>query len=118
MGLVAPQHMGSLFPDQGLNPHPLHWKADSLPLDHQGSPSIRFFYLHVFLLLSAGLQSKYVLLPHLCLHGLGNSDKCNAACEPVFSTVTQLLLEYLSTWVTPSRVFGLEILARMAKTNP
>ena len=28
-----------IFPDQGSNPHPLHWKADSLPLDHQGSPS-------------------------------------------------------------------------------
>ena len=28
-----------IFPDQGSNPCPLHWKADSLPLDHQGSPS-------------------------------------------------------------------------------
>ena len=24
--------------DQGLNPHLLHWQADSLPLNHQGSP--------------------------------------------------------------------------------
>ena len=37
-GLVAPRHVGSQFPDQGSNPHPLHCKADSLPLDHQGSP--------------------------------------------------------------------------------
>ena len=27
-----------IFPDQGLNYCPLHWKADSQPLDHQGSP--------------------------------------------------------------------------------
>ena len=26
-------------PDQGLNPCPLHWQADSQPLGHQGSPS-------------------------------------------------------------------------------
>ena len=29
MGLVAPQHMGSQFPNWGLNPHPLHWKTKS-----------------------------------------------------------------------------------------
>ena len=29
-----------IFLDQGLNPCPLHWQADSLPLSHLGSPSI------------------------------------------------------------------------------
>ena len=38
-----------IVPDQGLNPCPLHWQADSQPLRHQGSP------LPVFLL------SKYIL---------------------------------------------------------
>ena len=28
----------SILPDQGWNWCPLHWQADSLPLDHQGSP--------------------------------------------------------------------------------
>ena len=28
-----------IFPDQGLNPCPLHWQADSQPLRHQGSPT-------------------------------------------------------------------------------
>ena len=28
-----------VFPDQGSNPCPLHWQADSQPLRHQGSPS-------------------------------------------------------------------------------
>ena len=27
-----------IFPDQGSNPCPLHWQADSSPLRHQGSP--------------------------------------------------------------------------------
>ena len=27
-----------IFPDQDLNPCPLHWQADSQPLRHQGSP--------------------------------------------------------------------------------
>ena len=34
-----------IFPDQGPNPCPLHWQADSQPLRHQGSPC--FFILLV-----------------------------------------------------------------------
>ena len=34
-----------IFPDQGSNPCPLHWQADSQPLRHQGSP-INFFFGH------------------------------------------------------------------------
>ena len=29
-----------IFPDQGSNPCPLHWQADSQPLRHQGSPGL------------------------------------------------------------------------------
>ena len=29
-----------IFQTQGLNPHLLHWKVDSLPLCHLGSPSV------------------------------------------------------------------------------
>ena len=32
-----------IFPDQGSNPCPLHWQADSQPLRHQGSPLHSFF---------------------------------------------------------------------------
>ena len=35
MGSVAPWPVGSHCLDQGLNPCPLYWKADSQPLDHQ-----------------------------------------------------------------------------------
>ena len=31
-----------IFPDQGSNPCPLHWQADSQPLRHQGSPTISY----------------------------------------------------------------------------
>ena len=31
-----------IFPDQGSNPCPLHWQADSQPLRHQGSPHVLF----------------------------------------------------------------------------
>ena len=31
-----------IFPDQGSNPCPLHWQADSQPLRHQGSPLTEF----------------------------------------------------------------------------
>ena len=31
-----------IFPNQRLNPCPLHWQADSYPLYHQGSPQIFF----------------------------------------------------------------------------
>ena len=32
-----------IFPDQGSNPCPLHWQADSQPLHHQGSPPMLFW---------------------------------------------------------------------------
>ena len=31
-----------ILPDQGSNPCPLHWQADSQPLRHQGSPHPHF----------------------------------------------------------------------------
>ena len=35
-----------IFPDQGSNPCPLHWQADSRPLRHQGSPTLQLFATH------------------------------------------------------------------------
>ena len=37
-----------IFPDQGSNPCPLHWQADSQPLCHQGSPHLSNFDLSIF----------------------------------------------------------------------
>ena len=57
-GSTALWHVGSWFPDQGLNPFPLHWKIHSEPLDHQGSPwlcllilSNNDLFLHAFKIL-------------------------------------------------------------------
>ena len=36
-----------IFPDQGSNPCPLHWQADSQPLRHQGSPLSPFMSTYV-----------------------------------------------------------------------
>ena len=43
-----------IFPDQGSNPCPLHWQADSQPLRRQGSPAFflnKFIYLFIYLLI-------------------------------------------------------------------
>ena len=42
--LVAPMARG-IFPEQGSNLYPRHWKADSYPLYHQGSPKEIFLHL-------------------------------------------------------------------------
>ena len=39
-----------IFPDQGPNPCPLHWQADSQPLHHQGSPHRTTFEFGIFIL--------------------------------------------------------------------
>ena len=45
-----------IFPDQGSNPCPLHWQADSQPLHHQGSP--RYSFLKNLLKVYFSLQLK------------------------------------------------------------
>ena len=44
-----------IFLDQGSNPCPLHWQADSYPLRHQGSPKAAF--LNLFLRTSIPLPA-------------------------------------------------------------
>ena len=41
-----------IFPDQGSNPCPMHWQADSQPLRHQGSPNFYFWLCWLFIGLS------------------------------------------------------------------
>ena len=47
-----------IFPDQGSNPCPLHWQADSQPLCHQGSPII---IIIITILLLSCRSSLYIL---------------------------------------------------------
>ena len=38
-----------ILQDQGSNPCPLHWQADSQPLHHQGSPQLNIFILMIII---------------------------------------------------------------------
>ena len=44
--LVAPQHVGSYFPNQGSNPHPLHWKGGFLTTGPPGKPQALYFQVN------------------------------------------------------------------------
>ena len=44
-----------ILPDQGSNPCPLHWQADSQPLRHQGSPTTCLLTIILILFLSRQL---------------------------------------------------------------
>ena len=44
-----------IFPDQGSNPCPLHWQADSQPLCHQGSPSCQIFNVFIIIIFESSL---------------------------------------------------------------
>ena len=49
-GLNCPTLCG-IFPDEGLNPYPLYWQADSYPLPHQGSLLFEYFNIYIVSLL-------------------------------------------------------------------
>ena len=54
-----------IFPDQGSNPCPLHWQADSQPLHHQGSPIMHIFIIFIFKLMLDLLKScKIIEFPY------------------------------------------------------
>ena len=36
-----------IFLTQGLNPHLLHWQADSLPMSHVGSPQLSYIAMEI-----------------------------------------------------------------------
>ena len=75
------QHMGSvllvhrlwcsaacgIFPEQGLNPRPLHWQADSYPLYYQGSSCLWFFII----MNNAAVNIHYVLISFRQVYGRG-----------------------------------------------
>ena len=51
-----------IFPDQGSNPCPLHWQADSQPLRHQGSPVFNLIEFHTLPCFIYLLYSSFWLL--------------------------------------------------------
>ena len=60
-----------IFPDQGSNPCPLHWQADSQPLCHQGSPEIIFKLLDGYAHGSFSSSDHYIFQFNLhCCHNI------------------------------------------------
>ena len=55
-GIVCHFLLQRIFWTQGLNPHLLHWQADSLPLSHLGSP---YTYIYIY---------KYIYLCDVCMY--------------------------------------------------
>ena len=72
-GLVVVAHGPScsvacgILPDQGSNPYPLHWQADSQPLCHQGSPQP-----HIFVKFLSDHSNAYLFMYHLWLFSYYN----------------------------------------------
>ena len=56
-----------IFPDQGSNPCPLHWQADSQPLCHQGSPGLRFLKKYIYLFIYVWLHWVFIAVRRLSL---------------------------------------------------
>ena len=51
-----------IFPDQGSNPCPLHWQADSQPLCHQGSPMCVYFIYALSVLCAFCIQNRMSII--------------------------------------------------------
>ena len=56
-----------ILPDQGSNPCPLHWQADSQPLHHQGNPIFFFIHRYCSLLLACSPPPFFFLFSVLVL---------------------------------------------------
>ena len=67
-----------ILPDQGSNPHPPHWQADSQPLCHQGSPG-------------SNLANKYILVGTLRVLKISRFLEKNLLPLPVILLPTPLI---------------------------
>ena len=53
-----------ILPDQGSNPCPLHWQAESQPLRHQGSPICFKLYSNVIIIYEKACPSSLIQKRH------------------------------------------------------
>ena len=105
-GFVAPR---GVFPDQGWNQHFLHWRANSLPLSHQGSPACIFFRV----LLSTSLNR---LLPRSsCLRKWSSWDRLlpftsrlvrlTQQARVALVSMLSLLCDNIPGWDSPTLIY-------------
>ena len=95
-----------IFPDQGSNPCPLHWQADSQPLRHQGSPT---FAILIIICLGVGLF-EFILFGTFCA-------SCTWICVSFFRFGTSSAIISSNTFLIPlslSSPFGTPITCRLA----
>ena len=65
-----------VFPDQGSNPCLLHWQADSLPLDHQGSLTEGCLgCFHILAIVNTAYEQKYIKSLLLTLWGIYSRNR-------------------------------------------
>ena len=76
-----------IFPDQGSNPCPPHWQADSYPLRHQGSPCTCLFISEMKLSMSSGQPSS----------GQPGSQRQGPACQELDAWKQQFSVESQNT---------------------
>ena len=101
-----------VFLDQELSPCPLHWQADSLPLDHQGRPSVCFWLLSLSVTLYGSSLWWHVSVLHvfllpsdISLYGYqirSVAQSCPTLCDPMNRSTPGLrvhhqLLEFTQT---------------------
>ena len=83
-----------IFPDQGSNPCPLHWQADSQPLRHQGSP---LFSISITTTLC---PYQATIISHLCTGTNSNWSFCSVLTPPFHSPYcTQNDFFFLNTYL-------------------
>ena len=119
-GLSCPSACG-IFPDQGLNPCPLHWREDSYPLDHQGSPYIQCFcsqlivqnLFHWFCQSRKCLEQGYLANGTIVYHSrcvslssYDNFSCLGAICMPL-STASCVLCPFLFWVISPHQFVGI-----------
>ena len=71
-----------IFPDQGSNPCPLHWQADSQPLHHQGSPVL---HLCTYTCIHTPILQNFL---SIMFYGRGNRSQKSCLSQP-FEAILQ-----------------------------
>ena len=87
-GPSRPEACG-IFPDQGLNPCPLHWQADPQPLRHQGSTWRKYFKVWSLPLnTSVGISKNYRHFPHnrdAMVNEINHDSLISPNMQPIFA---------------------------------
>ena len=102
-----------IFPDQGSNPCPVHWQADSQPLRHQGSPPTYSSFTFSSSLLISKLKIVLVGCVHikkwnknswvifvLCFHCSGKDE----IYVHIWATIYEICNFGNSAWITCSYI--------------